>query len=345
MFFIIILDFRFKKFIEFNFSILISPYESSQFFFISLYKKKKTKKMELEDCQNNFEEDGIAFDVHIPISQYTMKAMYWKPTTEEIKGSIIFLHGLNSLKISEKDMGLVLNERGYAFFTCDHIGHGQSEGPVNSCTVEEIGLEAIEMMKKAQESYPGKPIFLIGHSLGGLTSLYLGMWKTEEILSYNVRGIIVICPFIGPTQENMPGLLQRAALSVLGTVYPTYNIKGFSGFEPEVNKDFANYMNAHAKGNGIMTPRCVNSSAQEYAKLRANADKWPESIPLLMNQGMKDAAVDPQFNVEWANKIKERLGDKVEVYSYENGTHNLARTAYRGEMMNHIVAFLAKYSQ
>ena len=274
-----------------------------------------------------------------------MKAMYWKPTTEEVKGSIIYLHGLNSLKISEKDMGLLLNERGFAFFTCDHIGHGKSEGPANSCTVEEIGLEALEMMKKSEEEYPGKPKFLIGHSLGGLTSLYLGMWKTEELTKYNVRGIIVICPFIGPTQETSPGLLQRAALSVLGTVYPTYKIMGPSGFEPEVSKDFADFMNAHARGNGIMTPRVINSCAQEYTKLRANPDKWPESIPLLMNQGMKDGAVDPKYNVAWANQIKEKLGDKVEVYEYENGTHNLTRTAYRGEMMNHIVTFIDKYSQ
>ena len=84
---------------------------------------------------------------------------------------------------------------------------------------------------------------------------------------------------------------------------------------------------------------CIDDSD----KVIQNLDKYPESIALCLHQGMKDDAVWSKGNIDFINQIKTRMPEKVEIYTYEDGTHNMTRSKCRGEIMRHTVDFIEKY--
>ena len=296
--------------------------------------------MEQKDCQYNFEYDGTEFDIHISTSPYLIKGMYWLPKTDTVRGVFIYLHGLNSFVTSERDTATLMNEHGYAFFGSDHIGHGRSEGPVTSCTVEEIALETIEVIKKANEVLPGKPVFIMGHSLGGLSVIYLGMWHGEELIHMEVKCLIASAPYISEGPGRPISTMEKYLLKGANYALPNFKISVDGGFEPEVPTEYSDYVTKHSKGCGYITPRCLVSCLNEMTKIKANTDKWPRGLHLLFFQGLKDVQTNGQENVEWANKLMEIEPQTVEIRVYENAPHQLTRVSERGDMFRHILDYM-----
>ncbi len=69
----------------------------------------------------------------------------------------------------------------------DLRGHGKSGGPRGHFSFEE-GLDDIDLLiSQAQQLYPGKPIFLYGHSLGGLLVLDYAMKRPVDLFTGDHR--------------------------------------------------------------------------------------------------------------------------------------------------------------
>ena len=301
--------------------------------------------MEQQDCQYNFAYDGTPFDIHIPISQYLIKGMYWAPDPDKINGIFIYIHGMNSFLTTERDTATLMNERGYAYFAADHIGHGESEGPTSSCSVEEIALETIEVIKKANEIFPDKPVFIMGHSLGGLTALYLGMWHYNELVKMNVKCIIATAPYISQGPQRPISLTETYLVTLANYILPNFKISCPPGFEPEVPSQYADYVVAHSKGNGIITPKLLVSCMNEMDRIRRYPEKWHKEMPLLFFQGLKDGATNGPSNLQWAEAVKEIYPETIDIHVYENSTHQLTRVETRGDMFRHILEFMDKTTQ
>ena len=98
----------------------------------------------------------------------------WNPEGE-IKAGIIIVHGLGEHSGRYSNVVNHMLPRGYALYGFDHIGHGKSDGQrelVESFADYTDTLTTFAGMVKAW--LPDKPIFLLGHSMGGLiTSYYL----------------------------------------------------------------------------------------------------------------------------------------------------------------------------
>ena len=58
--------------------------------------------------------------------------------------------------------------RGLVVVSHDHVGHGNSQGErVQVDSMDEYIRPVITHVQRVKEEFPGKPIFIIGHSLGG----------------------------------------------------------------------------------------------------------------------------------------------------------------------------------
>ena len=81
---------------------------------------------------------------------------------------------------------------GFLVFGHDHVGHGLSEG--ERALVGDMGQltdPVIQHCREKVDQYPGLPLFIIGHSLGGLITLLAslsplmprlsGMYLTTDI--------------------------------------------------------------------------------------------------------------------------------------------------------------------
>ncbi len=109
------------------------------------------------------------------------------PAKGETKGSVYFLHG-NAENISTHVQSVYwLPEMGYQVFLLDYRGFGLSEGKPNlSGALEDIKTGFNWLVK--QESISGKPVFLLGQSLGASMAIYFA--ATDHNAQNHLAGVI-----------------------------------------------------------------------------------------------------------------------------------------------------------
>ncbi len=80
------------------------------------------------------------------------------------------IHGFNEHSGRYARLAGDLNAQGYAVYSMDLRGHGKSAGPRAWINSFEEYLDDVQIYysTELQSSRPGKPVFLLGHSMGGL---------------------------------------------------------------------------------------------------------------------------------------------------------------------------------
>ena len=97
----------------------------------------------------------------------------WRPKGET-KGALIIVHGLKDYADRYVELAHAATRRGYAVHALDLRGHGDSQGDrvwVDRFDeyLKDLGL----LVARVQLEEPGKPLFLLGHSMGGaIVTLY-----------------------------------------------------------------------------------------------------------------------------------------------------------------------------
>ena len=113
---------------------------------------------------------------------------YWLPEGEP-KAILLVAHGIS--EHSGRYMNVVNHfvPAGYAVYGIDHIGHGKSDG-------KRVCVERFQDYTKTLKKYfdmirgwqPEKPIFLVGHSMGGLISSAYLLEHQDELTGAVLSG-------------------------------------------------------------------------------------------------------------------------------------------------------------
>jgi alpha-beta hydrolase superfamily lysophospholipase len=117
---------------------------------------------------------------------------YWQ-APDPAAPVLVFLHGLGAHTGWFIDMGNALNARGLSVFMDDHRGFGRSGGPrghVRDATVYPREVQAF--MQEIRRRQPDAPLFLLGHSMGGIFATYVAAADRDQTL----RGLILVNPWI-----------------------------------------------------------------------------------------------------------------------------------------------------
>lgn len=84
------------------------------------------------------------------------------------KAIVVVVHGLCEHQGRYDYLASKLHAAGYGTYRFDHRGHGLSEGKrIFYDNKDEIVDDVNVIVDKAHDENPGKPIFLLGHSMGG----------------------------------------------------------------------------------------------------------------------------------------------------------------------------------
>ena len=87
-------------------------------------------------------------------------------------GSVFLCHGFGEHLGWYDGLAAPLAQLGLLVFGHDHQGHGRSEGRrAYIDTVEEFVTDVIRHSAEVKTEYPGLPMFLYGHSMGGMISV------------------------------------------------------------------------------------------------------------------------------------------------------------------------------
>jgi len=153
-------------------------------------------------------------------------AQAWLPDTGT-KAVVALVHGLGEHSGRYGHVAAALNRAGYAVVTRDLRGHGQSGGQKGHAPSFEALLKDIDqLVAQARELVPGKPLFLYGHSLGGIFVLDYALSRHPPI-----AGVVSTSPGLRTALHEQKAKL--AVAKVMGKVAPTGDLA--SGSTPSLS--------------------------------------------------------------------------------------------------------------
>ncbi|XP_004692379.1 PREDICTED: monoglyceride lipase isoform X1 [Condylura cristata] len=143
---------------------------------------------------------------------------YWKPTGAP-KALVFVSHGAGEHCGRYDEVAQMLVGLEMLVFAHDHVGHGQSEGERMvvsdfSVFVRDV-LQHVDMMQK---DYPGLPVFLLGHSMGGAIAILTAAERPGHF-----SGMVLISPLVIANPESATTFKVLAA-KVLNLVMPNMSL-------------------------------------------------------------------------------------------------------------------------
>lgn len=113
--------------------------------------------------------------------------------------------------------------KGLLCFGHDHTGHGLSEGDrVQVAGMDEYVKPVIEHCNTVVTQYPGLPLYILGHSLGGLIAL-LTVLETQD--SNVFTGMVLMGPLI-ELDPNLAGGAMKFMAMLVSKIWPSLSLKG-----------------------------------------------------------------------------------------------------------------------
>ncbi len=254
---------------------------------------------------------------------------YWLPKGAP-RAALVVAHGI--AEHSGRYMNLVNNlvPLGFAVYGIDHLGHGRSTGKrvyVNKFQDYVDGLDLY--MDKVREWQPDIPIFLVGHSMGGLIS-------TAFLLEHQAKlsGAILSGPGV-----KIPDTISKAtimAAHLFSFLLPKMGIQQLEAKgicqDPEVVKA---YVDDPLVFTGKITARLGAELLNTCGHVMENAQGI--TLPLLILQGTADALVDPAG----AQSLYEKVGssDKTLTF-YQDFFHEIFNEPDHKRVFEDILAWL-----
>lgn len=232
---------------------------------------------------------------------------------EQARAIVVLMHGLGEHISRYEHVAAKFVERGFAMLAFDQQGHGKTAGKRGVIAADDSLIRDIEaMLRLAKQLAPGKPVFLYGHSMGSMESLYYGLKGQEK-----VDGIIATSP---PLDTRTLSGTQRVLMNLVKPFFPNLaidnglSISGLSR-DAELVRCYEADPLVHPKAS-VRLAAFINDAA---AYVREHADEW--SLPLYLAHG----SADPICPVEGSREFVKKLGEKVTYKEWDglyHETHN-----------------------
>jgi alpha-beta hydrolase superfamily lysophospholipase len=238
----------------------------------------------------------------------------WHPGCE-VKGILVLIHGLGGHSGVYKTIVEYLLSKGYAIYGLDLRGHGLSQGQrgyIN--TWAEFRDDLQTFLNLIQKQQPGYPIFLLGHSMGGVVALDYTLHYVQDKSA--LSGVIAFAPSIG--KVGVP--LSRVILGkLLSQVYPRFSLN--IGLDFNAGSRDQKILDSYIHDKLRHTLATARLSTEFFATvdwIHANAEKW--QLPLLILHGSADRIALPAGSEIFYQKVI--YPDKLRI-EYPGGYHNL----------------------
>ncbi len=255
----------------------------------------------------------------------------------ESRGTIVVTHGLAEHSENYHRFATAFAEDGWTVIGWDLRGHGKSEGKRGY--VEDFAdychdLDALVKFLKSQMQTRGKPLFLFGHSMGGLITI-------KTVINHAPGGVTALClssPALGVSLE-VPKLKVKAA-HILADWLPKvtlYNEIDYSLLhrDQELLKEYRNDPLRHEK----ISPRLFLGMTSSFTEAFDHAGEIHQ--PVLMQL----AGVDKIVSTPEAERFFDLLGSKKkEILVYAESYHEIFNDLGREEVIGDLKDFLKRTS-
>jgi lysophospholipase len=253
----------------------------------------------------------------------------WRAPHES--AALVLVHGLGEHGGRYAAFGEALAQRSISTWALDLRGHGRSGGRRGHLPSFDLLLQDTELFRREVEvhSGPAVPLFLLGHSMGGLITL-----RYLQEYAHRFCGAIIISPWLA-TAMPVPRW-KRFAAGVLRRVSPALPIKhGMNSSHLSRDADAVRAYDADPLVHGSITPRA-------FAEISAAMDLVLErseqlTLPLLFLLAGDDRIVDTGRTLAFTRALP---GPDVSVDVYADHYHELLHEAERQRAYRQIGAWI-----
>ncbi|MCD6426319.1 MAG: lysophospholipase [Anaerolineales bacterium] len=228
---------------------------------------------------------------------------YWLPESPP-RAILLIVHGLNEHCGRYQHLAEYFTGAGFGVYGFDLIGHGKSDGTrsfvQNFATFTNPILTILDLITK---QHPDLPIYLVGHSLGGLIGAKFLIDHQDKISGAILSGSLVSVP------EYVSDLTIKIG-TIISKIIPKFRLIGIdkSGLsrDPQV---VANYINDPLVYNGKSTARIssVINDGISYVKEKGSTI----SRPILILHGGQDRICDPSWSTYLHNLVSSQQNQLI----------------------------------
>jgi len=277
----------------------------------------------------NHEEFGWLTDDGLKIY-----AQVWLPE-DEVRAVVCLVHGLGEHSGRYKQLPIDLNDSGFVLIGYDQRGHGKSEGKRGHTPSYEAYLSDItKLLQESAKRFPGKKLFLYGHSMGGNLVINYAL----RFPSSNISGVIATGPWLKLSRPLSPFMNKLAFL--LNKYYPSFrtlhSIKSTDisqlkiGIEDEI-KD--KYMHPWISARTFISIRDAGLWALEHAS--------EFNFPILIMHGGSDKVTSPESSKEFVSKVKTDCTLKI----FDELYHEIHNEPGREEIFTTFIHWLEEHTK
>jgi alpha-beta hydrolase superfamily lysophospholipase len=216
-----------------------------------------------------------------------------------------------------------LTRRGSAVYADDHLGHGRSDGERALISDFEHVVDDLHALAAiARAEHPGLPLFLVGHSMGGLLAArFAQRWPDE------VAGVAFCGAVIGDWQW------ARDVLAQPELPYVPFD-PGALSRDPQVG---ASYAADPLVYHGQYKRRLLEAEVE--ALDRFQRDIGCLTMPILFLHGTDDPFVPYQRSLDAVRAMPTR---DVTVHVYPGARHEVLNETDRDEVIGHLCDWIER---
>jgi alpha-beta hydrolase superfamily lysophospholipase len=253
----------------------------------------------------------------------------WRPQTGAPKAVLVIMHGLKDHSARYAELATRLVAKNWAVHAFDLRGHAHSEGERVYVESFDDYVDDLEVFtKRVQAQEPGKPIFLLGHSMGGaIVTLYVLEHRTPPL-----NGIVLSAPAL---RANV-GAFKKVGTKLANALTPhagvfNLDVDAFSR-DPKVVQECKDDPFVYQDGAPAHT-------AKELLKaLGTISDRMEEiTVPFLVMHGQADTITDPTASQDLS--VRAASKDKT-LKLYPNLVHDLLHEPEKATVMSDVEAWL-----
>lgn len=265
------------------------------------------------------------------IDQHRVYHQEWA-AGEKPLARVLLVHGLGEHSGRYQHVGEFFTRAGIDLKGFDLLGHGKSEGKRGHANSYDDYCQEVDFFLEELVSRDASvPVFLYGHSMGGLITLYYSLLKKPK----NIKGVVCTSPGLKPgypipawktSLGNMlykiaPGFTMDNGLPVDYISHDKDVVAAYKA-DPLTHPNITARMGMDLIRNGLM----VSDKAHEM------------TLPLLLMVGSADRLVDPQAVIEFGTKADHNITLKV----WDDGYHELHNETFKENVLQTITDWIIK---
>lgn len=262
-----------------------------------------------------------------------LQAYEWKPRGQ-VRGAVVIIHGIRDHATRYGALAEALGAQGFAVYAQDLRGHGRSGGDRQRFeSIGQLVADADLAVAEAKRRNPGVPVFVYGHSLGGLIA-------TQYALAHGagLQGVVLS----GPALKLMPSVTdgQKSAARFFSGVLP--------GLPAQAVDDTEFVRDPAAKAELASDPQIdhANLPARSAAAALDAIDDVQRrmdqvTVPLFIMHGAEDKATNPDGSRDLY--ARARSADKT-LKVYDGMFHDLLHEPERDRIVHDVTAWISAHA-